>query len=96
MRNNILTSTNLPTIKVMFTNADQLTSSKMTELTYKIEEEKTLIIAMCEVKPKNARDRTSKDYEIPNYSLHPVNLENNNGRGIAVYSHCSIENLPFK
>ena len=58
MRNNILKSTNLPTIKVMFTNADQLTSSKMTELTYKIEEEKPLIIAVCEVKPKNARDRT--------------------------------------
>ena len=88
MRNNILKSTNLPTIKVMFTNADQLTSSKMTELTYKIEEEKSLIIAVFEVKPKNARDCTLKDCEIPNYSLHPVNLENNTGRGIAVYSHC--------
>ena len=63
----------------------------MTELTYKIEEENPLIIAVYEVKPKNARDRTLKDYEIPNYSLHPVNLENNTGRGIAVYSHCSIE-----
>ena len=75
----------------MFTNANQLTSSKMAELTYKIEEEKPLIIAVCEVKPKNARYHTLKDYEIPNYSLHPVNLENNTGRGIAVYSHCSIE-----
>jgi hypothetical protein len=90
-RKNPLKSLNLPSIKVMFTNADQLTSSKMIELRKNIEEEKPLIVAVCEVKPKNAKEHTVMDYEIPHYSLHPVNLDNNTGRGIAVYSHCSLD-----
>ena len=40
---------------------------------------KNLIVAVCEVKRKNAKDHALKDYEIPNYSLHQVNLENNSG-----------------
>ena len=57
-RLNMLKCTNLPSMKVMFTNADQLTTSKMTELRKKIE---------------------------------PLNLDSGIGRGIAVYSHLSIE-----
>ena len=44
-RLNKLKCTNLPSMKVMFTNADQLTTSKMTELRKKIEREKPGIIA---------------------------------------------------
>lgn len=90
-RINRLKSSTLQTIKVMFTNADQLNSSKMTELKKLIERNKPLIVAVCEVKPKNARERREKDYEIPNYTLHPVNLDSDTGRGIAVYSHISLE-----
>ena len=86
-----LKSLTLPTMRVMFTNADQLTSSKLTELKNMLERKKPLIIAICEVKPKNASERTLKDYEIPNYTLHPVNLENDAGRGIAVYTHKSLD-----
>ena len=82
---------NLPSIKIMYTNSNQLTTSKMTELQKKIEHEKPLIVAVCEVKPKNSNDRTTIDNEIPNYILHPINLDNNTGRGIAVYSHTSID-----
>ena len=71
----------------MFTNADQLTTSKMTELRKKIEREKPVIIVGCEVKPKNSKERTVTDYQIPGYSLHPMNLDS----GIAVYSHLSID-----
>ena len=58
----------------MFTNADQLTASKMTKLRKQIDINKPLIIAVCEVKPKNSKEFSQLDYEIPDYSLLPVNL----------------------
>ena len=61
----------------MFSNADQLTSPKMCELQTKIQQEHPMIVAICEVKPKNAdKERSEQDYKIPDYSLHPVNLSN--------------------
>ena len=48
-----LKSSSLPAINVMFTNADQLTSLKMAELKKLIHQEKPLLIAVCELKPKN-------------------------------------------
>ena len=51
-----------------------------------------MIIALCDVKPKNAKERSLEDYEIPGYSIHSVNLESNDGgRGIAVYTHSSLD-----
>ena len=63
----------------MFTNADQLTSSKMIELKKIIEKEKPLIVAVSEVKPKIYKERVMMDYEIPGYSLHTVNLSTDIG-----------------
>ena len=81
-----LESLNVPALKVMFTNADQLTPSKMVELKKQIEIEKPLIVAVSEVKSKNYVDYSTMDYNIPGFSLHPVNLDTNIGRGIAVYT----------
>ena len=76
----------------MFSNADQLTSPKMCELITKIQQEHPMIVAICEVKPKNAaKERSEQDYKIRDYSLHPVNLTNDQGRGIAVYTHSSLD-----
>ena len=86
-----LKTSNLPTLDVLYTNADQLTASKMTELKKLVEGRNPHVLAVCEVKPKNPGERSSKDYEIPNYSLHPINLYNNVGRGIAVYTHQSLD-----
>ena len=61
----------------------------MAELRLRIQQEKPMIVAVCEVKPKNSRER--HDYGIPGYSLHPVNLDNSAGRGIAVYTHSSLD-----
>ena len=47
----------------MFTNAGQLTYSNMIELKKIIEDEKPLILAVSEVKRKNAKDHAIKDYE---------------------------------
>ena len=83
----------LPSINVMFTNADQLTSGKKVELIKLSEREQPFIVAVSEMKPKNSKEREMLDYNIPDYSTHPVNLDPsiNTGRGIAVYTHNSIE-----
>ena len=88
-----LKASHVPSMKVMYTNADQLTSSKKTELLKNIEREKPLIVAVCEVKPKMSKDRSLLDYNIPGFFLHPTNIDDDldNGRGIAVYTHESIE-----
>ena len=52
---------------------------------------KPMIVAVCEVKPKNHKEYSLLDFEIPNFTLHPVNLDNDVGRGIAIYSHSSID-----
>ena len=75
---------------IMFTNAAQLTSSKIIELKKKIQDEKPLIVAVSEVNPKNSDHWSIDGYQIPGYSLHPVNLHMMTGRGIAVYSHESL------
>ena len=62
-REDRLRSLHLPSIKVMFTNAD-LTSSKMIELKKIIEGKKPLIVAVSEVEPKNCKERSMMDYEI--------------------------------
>ena len=87
-----LKSHNKPITKFLFTNGDQMNSAKFQELQQHVDREKPLIIAICEVKPKNCtKERTNEDYQIPDYELHPVNLQNNDaGRGIAVYTHNSI------
>ena len=47
------------------------------------------MIAICEVKPKNTQQVFN--YQIPNYTLHPINLDSKTGRGIAVFTHSFIE-----
>lgn len=79
-------------MKVIFTNADQMTPSKKSELLKYVEKIKPLVIAVCEMKPKNARQYELQDHQIPGYTLHPVNIEpGSKGRGIAVYSHNSLD-----
>ena len=87
-----LKPSNMPSIKVLFTNADQMTTSKLAELQVKVKEQKPHIIAVSEVKLKNSKkERLKEDYAIPGYSLHPTNLSKGSGRGIAVYTHCSLD-----
>ena len=70
-----LVSSSAPALNVMFTNADQLTPSKKTELVKRIEQEKPSVIAICEVKPKNSKEREKLDYTIPGFTLHTINLD---------------------
>ena len=87
-----LTPSGLPSINILFTNADILTKEKMSELQQRIITEKPMVIAISEVKPKNISKKLMiQDYAIPGYTLHPKNLDNESGRGIAVYTHESID-----
>ena len=70
-----LKSQNLPSLKIMFTNAVQLTTSKIIELRNLIQTEKPLLVAVSEVKLKNSDERTEVDYNITDFSLHPLNLD---------------------
>ena len=82
----------LPSVSILFTNADQLTKGKMCELKQRIVTEKPLIIAISEIKSKSKlTNLTVEDYKIPGYTLHPINLDSEKGRGIAVYTHEAIE-----
>ena len=75
----------------MFSNADQLTSTKKTELMKRIKRGKPLI-AVCEMMPKHSKECEIQDYDIPNCTIHPANLNLSScGRGIAIFTHTSIE-----
>ena len=76
-------------LNVLYTNADQLTSTKMIELRQRIQHEKPSIVAICEVKSKNSKDR--RDYDIPGYTIHSVDLDSISGRGIVVFTHSSLD-----
>ena len=82
----------MPATNSMYTNADQFTTMKKSELLEFVERKKLHIIAICEIKPKAPRERTELDYVIPGYSLHPVNLDSNIVRRITIYIHSSIDN----
>ena len=79
-----------PCLKIIYTNTDQFTITKKEELLRRIESEKPGIVAICEAKPKSGTDRALVKYDIPNFDLHPVNLDNTIGRGIAIYTYKSI------
>ena len=86
-----------PSIKVMFTNADQFTHAKKNELEQRIVTEKPMIVAVSEVNPKNGKDMAEADYSIDGYSIHPVNLDKpESGRGIVIYTHNSIDKSVIK
>ena len=92
VRRKSMVSSTLPALNVLFTNADQLTQCKKDELIKLIEVEKPMIVAVSEVKPKNAKERQQQDYEIPGFTMHPTNLKSEEGgRGVAVYTHSSID-----
>ena len=89
VRKSELKSNQLPSINIMVTNADQLSSAKMTELQKRIKLEKPLIIVVCEVKPMNHHEGTEPDYVIPGYSIHPVNMDSS--IGVVIYTHSSLD-----
>ena len=82
----------MPAINIMYTIAHQFTAMKKSELLEFVEQKKLHIIAICEVKPKILRERTELDYVIPDYSLHPVNIDPNIRGVIIIFINSSPDN----
>ena len=75
-------------LKVLYSNADVLTASKMVELRERVKIEKPHIIAITEVQPKNSSEaRMDQDYTVHNFSLHRWC----NGRGINIWTHKCLD-----
>ena len=75
---------------ILFTNIEQLTSVKKTELEQRISKEKPSLVAICEAKPKHGVKELN-EYKIDGFQLFHSNLNTASGRGIAVYAHNSKE-----
>ena len=80
-----------PSIKILYTNANQFTHAKKDELQQRIITEKPMLVALNEVKPKNGREMSEIDYNIDGYTINPINLDDSFGRGIIIYTHNSLE-----
>ena len=78
-------------LKILYTNADQLTPTKKIELKELISRKKPHIIAICEVKPKNGKEKLIQDYKIDGFSdIYHTNVENKKGRGIVILVHQTL------
>ena len=79
-------------IKIMYANADQLTSGKLQELQTQTKREKPHIVAICETKTKVGSLRHLHEYELNEYKLvNQTNVNNTEkGRGIIILAHTSI------
>jgi len=78
-------------LKIWYTNADTLTN-KMSELRSRIHQTKSEpdVIAITEVKPKNARyNLTESEIKIDGYDI-CSNIQSPHGRGIAIYTKISL------
>ena len=70
----------------MITNADVLTTNKLTELRYRAIQGKFDILAISEVKPKNTKNNINlAQYNIEGYTIESCNICNNIGRGMIIY-----------
>ena len=81
-----LKSSTVPAINIRFANADQLTPPKLPELKKSIQRER----------PKNSKERSLFDFKIPGDTIHTVNLDSKIGRGVAVYTHNSLDKSVVK
>ena len=50
-----------PQTKILFLNADQMTAEKKLELSSYVKRERPLIMAVCEVKPKNSAKKLTEE-----------------------------------
>ena len=83
-------------LNCFYTNADQL-RNKMSELTLRVRNEKPMVVGVTEVKPKNhnvigsEKQLPPQEYSIENYEMFHKNLDNNTGRGMALYINKALK-----
>ncbi len=80
-------------LKCMYTNADSL-KNKLNEFTTRILDYDPDIICVNEVKPKHMKDQlTEPEFSLKDrgYNMFPLNIDNNIGRGMLVYTKESLK-----
>ncbi len=80
-------------LKCMYTNADSL-KNKLNEFTTRVLDCNPDIICITEVKPKNMKDNlTESEFSLKEkgYNMFPLNIENNIGRGMLVFTKSSLQ-----
>ena len=86
-------------LKCIYTNADQL-RNKFSEFQIRIRDQKPMIIGVTEVKAKNSKTKPSpSEYKMEwstEYNMFHANLENNEGRGLIMYVHNSLQASELK
>ena len=70
--------------------------NKMSELTLRVRNEIPMIVGVTEVKPKNhnvigSEKQFPQEYSIENYEMFHKNLNNNTGRGMALYINKALK-----
>ena len=81
-------------LKIWTPNCDTLTNDKLEELKCRIsmEDEAPDVIALSEVRPKNAKfPRSLVEYQIAGYEMESRNIENTTGRGIIMYMNKNLK-----
>jgi len=86
-------------LKCIYTNADQL-RNKFSEFQIRIRDQKPMIIGVTEVKAKNSKTKPSpSEYKMEwstEYNMFHANLNNNEGRGLIMYVHNSLQASELK
>ena len=87
-------TTILNKLRCFYTNADTL-KNKFSEFQTRLKQFKPHIIGVNEVKPKNSRYKQKESEfklkSIGDYNIIPLNLENDTGRGMLLYTHSHLE-----
>ena len=80
-------------LRIMYTNADQLTREKLSQLISRVSDQKPHIVLVNEIKPKNTTKQwNALDFGLPNFTPHPVNIDSKNGRGLITYVNSALDN----
>ena len=81
-------------MRILYCNADILTSDKKRELILETEKQRPHLIAICEIKPKHGALRELHEFEFDEYKVAShTNAVTDIGRGVIILAHSSIQHL---
>ena len=84
------------TLRCFYTNVDSL-PNKFDEFETIIKENLPLVCGVTEIKPKNNRYSLNvNEFNLDGYNVHSCNVDNDVGRGVILYTHKSLNVVPFE
>ena len=84
------------TMRCIYTNVDSL-PNKFDEFKNFVNETFPLVCGVTEIKPKNSRYSLNvNEFNLDGYNVHSCNVDNDVGRGVILYTHKSLNVIPFE